>query len=492
MRRAPRLVCPVDGRQTRQPARRAGGRARDARRARGRGRRGTVRRGRGRGPRGHRQEPRCSPSCAQPAAARAACSVLAARGGELEREFPFGVVRQLFEPRLADRGGARALAGRARPPPPRPVFEPAEPGRGDGRRRRPSPSLHGLYWLTAQPRRRAAAAAGRRRPALVRPPVAALPRLPRAPARGPAGRCSRSALRTRRAGHRPGAGRRARRRPARRCGAPRPAERRGRGASSSARGSAPSPTPPSPRPATRRPAATRCCCASCSARSRPRACAPDAAHGARSCARSGRAPCRARVLLRLARLPREAAAVARAVAVLGDGAELPLVAALAGLDEPARRRGDRGAGAGGDPARRAAARLRAPARARRRLPRRCPPGERELRHAARRACCTTPARRPRRSPPSCSRRPAAARSGWWTCSRGRGAPRRAAGRRRQRRRLPPARARRAAAAREPATPGCSSSGSPRRPSRRPAAAEHLRAGLRGARATPAPRPRPSR
>ena len=39
------------------------------------------------------------------------------------------------------------------------------------------------------------------------------------------------------------------------------------------------------------------------------------------------------VLLRLARLPADAVAVARAVAVLGDGAGLPATAALAGLDE---------------------------------------------------------------------------------------------------------------------------------------------------------------
>ena len=39
------------------------------------------------------------------------------------------------------------------------------------------------------------------------------------------------------------------------------------------------------------------------------------------------------VLLRLARLPGEAAAVARAVAVLGEGADLPAVAGVAGLDE---------------------------------------------------------------------------------------------------------------------------------------------------------------
>lgn len=48
------------------------------------------------------------------------------------------------------------------------------------------------------------------------------------------------------------------------------------------------------------------------------------------------------VLLRLSRLPGEAVAVARTVAVLGDSAGLPAVAALTGLDEPtvARAAGD--------------------------------------------------------------------------------------------------------------------------------------------------------
>ncbi|HTE63131.1 MAG TPA: AAA family ATPase, partial [Solirubrobacteraceae bacterium] len=41
------------------------------------------------------------------------------------------------------------------------------------------------------------------------------------------------------------------------------------------------------------------------------------------------------VLLRLARLPADAAAVTRAVSVLGESAKLPVVAALSGLDEPA-------------------------------------------------------------------------------------------------------------------------------------------------------------
>jgi hypothetical protein len=40
--------------------------------------------------------------------------VLAGRGGELEREFPFGVVRQLFEPLLVDGAlAARVLSGSA-------------------------------------------------------------------------------------------------------------------------------------------------------------------------------------------------------------------------------------------------------------------------------------------------------------------------------------------------------------------------------------------
>ena len=59
---------------------------------------------------------------------------------------------------------------------------------------------------------------------------------------------------------------------------------------------------------------------------------PDAAHADVVRAIGSRAVS-SRVLLRLARLPGEAAAVARAVAVLGEGAELPAVAGVAGLDE---------------------------------------------------------------------------------------------------------------------------------------------------------------
>jgi DNA-binding CsgD family transcriptional regulator len=73
-------------------------------------------------------------------------TVLAARGSDLERDLPFGVVRQLFEPVLVDPAardrwlsGSAAAAAR--------VFEPPEDERGVG-----DPSfgiLYGLYWLTA-------------------------------------------------------------------------------------------------------------------------------------------------------------------------------------------------------------------------------------------------------------------------------------------------------------------------------------------------------
>ena len=73
--------------------------------------------------------------------------VLSARGSELELEFPFGVVRQLFEPALVDvETGGRWLSGAAAPA--GAVFSP--PGEDDGDGRDASfASLHGLFWLTA-------------------------------------------------------------------------------------------------------------------------------------------------------------------------------------------------------------------------------------------------------------------------------------------------------------------------------------------------------
>ena len=71
--------------------------------------------------------------------------VLAAKASELEREFPFGVVRQLFEPALIEAEtreswltGAAAAAGS--------IFEGFETA-DDGRRDASFAALHGLYWL---------------------------------------------------------------------------------------------------------------------------------------------------------------------------------------------------------------------------------------------------------------------------------------------------------------------------------------------------------
>ena len=74
--------------------------------------------------------------------------VLTARGGELERAFPYGVVRQLFERLLVSAtpeqrarwmGGAAAFAA--------PAVEGAE--RLDAAPRAEAPVVHGLYWLAA-------------------------------------------------------------------------------------------------------------------------------------------------------------------------------------------------------------------------------------------------------------------------------------------------------------------------------------------------------
>ncbi|MBS1892550.1 MAG: AAA family ATPase, partial [Actinobacteria bacterium] len=64
--------------------------------------------------------------------------VLTARGSELEREFPFGVVRQLFEPVLAEVGRDLAFEGAAAPA--RAVFA------GEADEGATFAVLHGLYW----------------------------------------------------------------------------------------------------------------------------------------------------------------------------------------------------------------------------------------------------------------------------------------------------------------------------------------------------------
>ena len=70
--------------------------------------------------------------------------VLSARGAELEREFAFGVVRQLFEARVTGPAGEGLLGGAAALC--APVFELAERGEED---ERSFAVLHGLYWLCA-------------------------------------------------------------------------------------------------------------------------------------------------------------------------------------------------------------------------------------------------------------------------------------------------------------------------------------------------------
>ena len=65
--------------------------------------------------------------------------VLHARGSELERAFPFGVVRQLFERAAGDERHFTGAAGLAKP-----IFDLAEEAEESSYAR-----LHGLYWLCA-------------------------------------------------------------------------------------------------------------------------------------------------------------------------------------------------------------------------------------------------------------------------------------------------------------------------------------------------------
>ena len=70
--------------------------------------------------------------------------VLRARGGEYERDFPYGVVRQLFEPLLTGKdSSAQLLSGSAALA--APVFDAGAGPDGD-----PFSVQHGLYWLTVE------------------------------------------------------------------------------------------------------------------------------------------------------------------------------------------------------------------------------------------------------------------------------------------------------------------------------------------------------
>lgn len=87
---------------------------------------------------------------AEQRASRAGTLVLTARGGELERQFAFGIARQLFEPALLDLGvaerapmlkGAAALAG--------PAVGVGDAAGGSAVGDRLFAVVHGLYWLGA-------------------------------------------------------------------------------------------------------------------------------------------------------------------------------------------------------------------------------------------------------------------------------------------------------------------------------------------------------
>ena len=82
-------------------------------------------------------------------AERAGMQVLGARGSELEREFGYGAVRQLFEPflaRLPAEERAELLAGAAALA--TPIFDPVQLG-AERATDASLATLHGLYWLTA-------------------------------------------------------------------------------------------------------------------------------------------------------------------------------------------------------------------------------------------------------------------------------------------------------------------------------------------------------
>ena len=318
------------------------------------------------GPAGHRQEP-------------------PARGGAPPRPRPrragAGRARQRARARLPVRRRAPAVRGRAG----RPGAARARASPAPRRRRAPCSARSATTPATArrrvvrgaarpllargQPRRRPAAGARDRRPALVRPPVAALPGLPRAPARGPADPVA-ATLRTGEPGddaallgeiaHDPADGRRA----ARRRSAPRPSrDAHRRAARRRARPRLLRRLPP--RHGRQPAAAAR---AADGARGRRRA--PGRRARRASCSTSARAPSRARCCCGSPACRADAVAVARAVAVLGESADAaPPSPRSPGLDEARRGRGHRRARPRRDPARPSAARLRAPAGARRGLPR---------------------------------------------------------------------------------------------------------------------------
>ena len=112
--------------------------------------------------------------------------VLAARGGEFEGEFAYGIVRQLFEPPLVSAAPelrAELLSGPAALV--EPLFRASQLAESQDLPAEGSFAiLHGLYWLAANVAFHPADAACDRRPALGGHPVAAVARAPDTKARG--------------------------------------------------------------------------------------------------------------------------------------------------------------------------------------------------------------------------------------------------------------------------------------------------------------------
>ena len=209
---------------------------------------------------------------------------------------------------------------------------------------------------------------------------------------------------------------------------------------------------------------------------------PDAAHAGVVLEIGPRAVSRT-VLLRLARLSADAIAVARAVAVLGESATLPTVAALdrararrAWPTRPARSRGR-------DPAPRARRSGSSTRSCATRSTTSCRSASASCSTRAPRACCSTRARRPSRSRAHLLHR-AAPRPGVGRRAAARGGPRRRRARRAGERASPTS----AGRSRSRRRPRCGRElllrARPRRGADgRPAAVGHLTRGLRGARAT---------
>ena len=262
---------------------------------------------------------------------------LRARGGELERDFAFGVVRQLLEPALAEAPararddllqGPAGVAGRLL----------GLPGRGPGRPRRGRRARRLVHraarplLAVREPRRRPPARAHRRRRALGRRAVPALPGLPAAAAGGAVARA--------RGRHAPGG--RERRRAAARAAARRSARARpAPGAALGRRGRAPGrrtasgtrPTPAFAAACRRTTGGVPFLVRELVEALREEGVAPTAAEAPRVEALGARTVGRA-MLVRLSRLPAVAVRLAQAVAVL-ETAELAQAADLAGVDADA-------------------------------------------------------------------------------------------------------------------------------------------------------------